>query len=101
MQEVELWREEDDIVFAGAGEPGLRGVERRGGVFEAAVVGGRVDDGFLLVGDLLCGGVGNGIARQGEHVEVHLGAEAFWRAGRGDPAGEGDEVVFEGVSSWS
>lgn len=89
MKEVELGREEDDVVFTGAGEPGVGGVEGCCCVFDAAVVGWCGDDDFVLG---LLEVVGDGVARKREHVQVHLGGEALGRAVRGDPAGEGDET---------
>lgn len=61
-------------------------VKGGGGVLEAAVVCWRVDDDLAL----WCSGYRAG---KGEHVEVHLGAEALGHADGGDPAREGDKGV--------
>lgn len=63
-------------------------------MFEAAIVGGCGDDGFVF-GVFVrggCGEVGRVVA-EGEQVDVHLGREALWQIGRRYPSCERNEIV--------
>lgn len=93
-KEVKLGRVEGYFAGAGLGEPCGGIVKGGGGVFEAAVVGGGVDYGLLLLGG---GNAGKG-GREREEVKVHLGVKAFGcvEADGGYPAGEGDEAIEVG-----
>lgn len=91
MEQVKLRREEDNFSRARFREPGTGVVKGRGCVLDAAVVGGRWNDGLASLEEVAGR---RALGWEWQHVEVHLGGEALWRAVGGNPAGKGDEVFW-------